>query len=409
MKRSFLLLQGMCTPFFSLLGQALREQGHTVHKVNFNGGDSLYWSGGGVISHRGGLNDIDEFYQDIFGRLTPTDLVLFGDCRPLHIPARNLAARLQIRTHVFEEGYFRPYWITLERDGVNARSSLPQDPDWYREVGEAVPKYENGEPFKSSFLIRACHDVMYHLGNLQNPLRYPGYRTHAQVTAPVEYCAYLRRALSLPRAQRIDAQLIENLARRHQRFWLLPLQLNSDTQIRDHSPFRNMTEVIEKTVASFAKRAKRRDLLLIKNHPLDTGLCNYRRHVSNIARQFDVEDRIIYLETGHLPTLLNHACGVVTVNSTVGGSALVHSRPTIALASAIYRMPGLTFQGDLDDFWENAEPPDASLFQHFRNVVIHTTQLNGGFYSRSGMKLGIDHALQRLVEERSPLEKLMHG
>ncbi len=27
----------------------------------------------------------------------------------------------------FEEGYLRPYCITLEKDGVNANSSLPRD------------------------------------------------------------------------------------------------------------------------------------------------------------------------------------------------------------------------------------------------------------------------------------------
>lgn len=409
MKRSFLLLQGMCTPFFSLLGQALREKGHTVHKINFNGGDSLYWSGGGDIPYRGGLGGIDAFYQEVFERVAPTDLVLFGDCRPLHIPARTLANLRQIRTHVFEEGYFRPYWITLERNGVNARSLLPRDPDWYRHAGEKVPKYENGDPFESSFLIRACHDVLYHIGNLQNPLRYPGYRTHAQVTAPVEYCAYLRRAASLPRRHRIDAQVIESLATRRRRFWLLPLQLNSDTQIRDHSPFDSMTEVIEKTITSFARHARSGDLLLIKNHPLDTGLCNYRKQVSRIAHAFDLGNRVIYLETGHLPTILNHASGVVTVNSTVGGSALVHSRPTIALASAIYRMPGLTFQGSLDDFWTNAEPPDPVLFQNFRNVVIHATQINGGFYSRPGMKMGIRHSVERLLRQQSPLEDLLQA
>ncbi|WP_255592907.1 capsule biosynthesis protein [Bordetella sp. BOR01] len=390
-----------------MLGQALRDAGHHVHKINFNGGDSLYWKGGGTIAHRNGLADLAEFYQRIFDRASPTDLVLFGDCRPLHMPAIRVAERTGARVHVFEEGYFRPYWITLERSGVNARSLLPRDPDWYNEIGPAVPKYENGEPFESSFLIRACHDVWYHVGNLQNPVFYPGYRTHAQVSAPVEYCAYLRRALSLPLAQREDKKTIEDLIRLRRRFWLLPLQLNSDTQIRDHSPFRDMEEVVEKTVESFSMHAGSGEMLLIKNHPLDTGLCGYKKLVSGIARKFDVEKRVVYVETGHLPTILNHACGVVTVNSTVGSSALVHSRPTIALASAIYNMPDLTFQGNLDEFWSNAAPPDADLFQHFRNVVIHATQVNGGFYSRSGMKLGIRNSVARLLREKSPLEELL--
>ncbi|MDM9557764.1 capsule biosynthesis protein [Bordetella petrii] len=406
MNRSFLLLQGMCTPYFSLLGKALSEHGHAVHKVNFNGGDALYWRAGKALAYRGNQDEAAAFYADAFKQTGATDLVLFGDCRPLHLPAIDLAERTGVRVHVFEEGYFRPYWVTLERHGVNARSRLPRDPDWYREAGRAVPDYGNGEAFESSFWIRAWHDVAYHIGNISNPLFYPNYCTHAPVTAPVEYLAYLRRALILPRAARLDAQTIAKLAFHKRRFWLLPLQLNSDAQIKVHSPFDDMFEVIEHTIASFAKAAPPSDYLIIKNHPLDTGLCNYAKHIDTVGQKFGIAPRVVYLETGHLPTLLNHARGVVTVNSTVGGSALVHSRPTIALANAIYNMPGLTFQGSLDDFWLSAEPPDPALFTDFRNVVIHTTQLNGGFYSRSGMHMAIRNSLPRLTAERSPLEAL---
>ena len=31
---------------------------------------------------------------------------------------------MDVTTHVFEEGYLRPYWITYERGGANAASPL---------------------------------------------------------------------------------------------------------------------------------------------------------------------------------------------------------------------------------------------------------------------------------------------
>ena len=37
----------------------------------------------------------------------------------------DLARRRSLRLHLFEEGYLRPDWITLEREGVNANSRLP--------------------------------------------------------------------------------------------------------------------------------------------------------------------------------------------------------------------------------------------------------------------------------------------
>jgi len=44
-----------------------------------------------------------------------TDIILFGDCRPVHAAAIAIAKRHQIPHYVFEEGYLRPNWITLER------------------------------------------------------------------------------------------------------------------------------------------------------------------------------------------------------------------------------------------------------------------------------------------------------
>ena len=57
-----------------------------------------------------------------------TDVILFGDCRPYHRVAVDLARSRGIAVHVFEEGYFRPDWITLERDGTNGHSRLPRGP-----------------------------------------------------------------------------------------------------------------------------------------------------------------------------------------------------------------------------------------------------------------------------------------
>lgn len=70
-------------------------------------------------------------------------------------------------------------------------------------------------------------------------------------------------------------------------------------------------------------------------------------------------------------------------------------------------MQGLTFQGDLDQFWQHATEPDAELYQNFRNTVIHTTQINGGFYTRAGVNLVVRNCYEALIAPRSPLEHLI--
>lgn len=407
MKRSFLFLQGVCSPFFARLADRLTGLGHQVWRVNFNAGDLVYWGARPGSHFRAPLDALPAYLDEIYRRHGITDQVLFGDCRPVHRPAVAQARAAGIRVHVFEEGYFRPHWVTLERGGVNSNSPLPRDPDWYRSVGAHVPEYHRGTPFKSPFWMRASHDVAYHFAGVVNPLLFPRYRTHAPANAAVEYAAYLRRNCRVKLVERRDAARIERLAGGGAPYYLLPLQLSSDAQIRFHSPFKGMDDVMDYVMSSFARHAPAGSRLVVKNHPLDVGLFDHAASCKQIARHYAIEDRIDYLESGNLALLLEHARGTVTVNSTVGGVALGYACPTIALSDPIYNLPGLTFQHDLDDFWTQSERPDESLFNCFRNTVVHAAQINGGFYCRNGIALAVEHSIGPLTSEQSPLEALL--
>lgn len=406
-KRSFLLLQGVCSPFFTRLADQLQVDGHRVFKVNFNGGDAAYWGLRSAWSYRGHVDGLRDYLDDKYRRFGITDQMLFGDRRPVHRPAVAHAEQYGIRTHVFEEGYFRPYWVTLEREGVNGHSLLPRDPDWFWQVGQGLPDYSDGEPFVSPFWVRAMHDVCYHAASASNPMLYPGYQRHAPVNAVVEYAAYLRRFTKLRLIRDQDTEHVNRLISGSAPYFLLPLQLSSDAQIRDHSRFEDMAELMEYVVDSFVKHAPGDARLVIKNHPLDMGLVNYPRIIAKLARRFDLVGRIDYLESGDLVGLIQRARAVVTVNSTVGSLSVGLGCPTIALGDAIYNLPGLVFQGALDAFWHDGVKPNAELFRRFRNTVIHTTQVNGGFYSGQAMAMAVENCRRMLVRDRSPLEELL--
>jgi len=399
-RQRFLLLQGPCSPFFARLGRALRDAGHLVRKVNFTVGDRLYWRGGEICAFRGPMAALPAFYAQQYEQHGITDLVLFGDCRPVHRPAIELAGQHGIRVHVFEEGYFRPYWMTLERDGVNGHSSLPRDPAWYhQQASRHATHYDNGVPFKTAFWKRAAWDVGYHSCGVLNPLLHPGVESHAATHPFKEYLGYLRRGLLIPHRERQSRRLEARLIHESQQhpFYLLPLQLDSDAQIVHHSPFTSMSQAMLHTLQSFAHAAPPETRLAVKLHPLDPGLINYRQQLFNAARKLNILNRIFFLASGHLPALLTATKGVVTVNSTVGSSALIHHQPVIALGTAIYALPGLTFQGELDAFWHTATPPDKALFHHFRDVVIARTQINGGFYCAAGIGLAVRNSVARLT------------
>ncbi|MCB1965742.1 MAG: capsular biosynthesis protein [Candidatus Accumulibacter sp.] len=407
MRRSFLFLQGVCSPFFARLADQLTADGHQVFKVNFNAGDVAYWGLRRAWNFRAELSGLRDFLDDRYRRFDITDQILFGDRRPVHRPAVDHAPALGIRTHVFEEGYLRPFWVTLERDGVNGHSLLPRDPDWFRSVGAKLPDYGDGEPFHSPFRVRAMHDVAYHLAGSANPIVFPRYRSHAPLNAAVEYAGFVGRFSMLHFRKPRDKALIDQLASGGARYYVLPLQLNSDAQIRDHCRFNDMNGVMEFVMESFARHAPGDARLVIKNHPLDAGLVNYRRIIAGLEQRFGLAGRIDYLESGDLGPLLQNAQGVVTVNSTVGFVSLGEGCPTVTLSDPIYNLPGLTFQGPFDDFWTLAFKPERELFRRFRNTVIHATQVNGGFYSSAAIKLAVHNCRRFLEPERSPLDELL--
>lgn len=408
-KRAFLFLQGVCSPFYPRLARRLANDGHRVVKVNFNAGDMLYWQQSHIKSHlfRGKPDELGDYFKDLWRRYGITDQVLFGDRRPIHRPAVDNAPAAEVRSHVFEEGYFRPFWITLEREGVNGHSLLPKDPDWFYETGKALPSPEKPVYFRSSFKIRALHDMCYHTAGLANPLVAPHYRNHSPITAPTEYLGYAKRFSQLKVWKRRDAKRIRALLASGKRFFMLPLQLNTDAQIRDHSTFSNMQEVIAHVMASFASSAAPDALLCIKNHPLDMGLVNYPALIAELSRRFGLENRIVYLESGDLNPLVKQAAGTVTVNSTVGIVSLEKGCPTYALSDPIYQLPGLTHQGMLADFWQEPLPPNPQLFNYFYRTVMHATQVNGGFYCQPGIDIAVNNAARNLEACPSPLEALL--
>lgn len=396
MHRSFLALQGTASPFFSRLAIALRERGHSVRRVNFCGGDVTYAGIGDTWNFCGSLNNLTDWYVNHVKAGGFTDVIMFGDCREIHRPMHPIAQTNGLRVHVFEEGYVRPHWLTLEKHGVNGRSQLPRDPAWYRDQRRYTPPSPLGQPTGYNLYERAFHDIRYRSANTLYATRFPHYRSHRPRNGFFEYSGLAVRALRQRQHHRDSDQVTRDLLAAGHPYYIFPLQLNSDAQIVVHSPFDGVGEAIERVLRSFATHAPAGSWLVIKNHPLDTGLIDHRRHAERFARELGIADRLRFIDAGHLPTLLDHARGAVVVNSTVGLSALHHRRPLVALGTAIYNMQGLTWQGSLDDFWLHGEQPDMDLYQAFLDYVVHHTQINGDFYTRTGIAMATADAVRRL-------------
>jgi capsular polysaccharide export protein len=392
--RRYLFLQGHATWFYLRLGHALQERGHAVAKVNFCGGDRHFWRAG-ATDWPHGTEGLADFMRDAFARDAHDGIILFGDCRPLHRVAIAEAAGAGIQVNVFEEGYRRPNWITLERGGVNGYSRLPDEPLWYRDTAKRLaPPAER--KVGSSLKTRILLDFEWQLANYRYLRRYPGYRVHRPYPIWAEYATWATRLATLKLRQAQSRHLISRWIGGGRRFYLLPLQLDSDAQIRTHSPFGGMWPAIDSILRNFAAHAPADRSLLIKNHPLDNAWIDYRRKIQRLAGALDLGDRVAFVEGGNLEALIDRALGTVVVNSTVGMTAVSRGRPVLCLGPAIFDVAGLTSQSPLSQFWRDPPAPDAALYRDYLAVLTAAALVNGDFYTEAGIESAIEGAIARL-------------
>ncbi|AHK71145.1 capsular biosynthesis protein [Gluconobacter oxydans] len=396
-QRNILLLQGLMGPFFRLIGRELRRRGYGVWKVNFNGGDRLFWRLPGGIDFTGRADEWPDALTRIIIEHDITDVVLFGDCRPLHSAAIAVCARLHIPVHVFEEGYLRPDWVTFELGGVNGNSTLSRDPAYYVERARTLPALPPHHPVPSSFRTRALQGLAYNTADLLSRWHYRHWNNYRPWHPLTEGIGWLRKLLARDERRARSQKTLEALRASGSPYMLFPLQLDADAQVRLHSSFSGMAEAIRVVIASFTSHAPHGMRLVIKEHPLDNNIRNWCHEVAMQAAAYGVSDRVDYFETGDIADLVRTATGVITINSTTGTLALAENKPVITLGNAVYDIPGITFQGPLEKFWSNPGQPDPEIFAAYRRVLIERCLIPGGFFSNEGMAKLVRHAIDRLT------------
>ncbi|TXC69877.1 capsular biosynthesis protein [Sphingomonas ginsenosidivorax] len=402
-RQVFGFLQGPHGDFFRRLAARLRAEGHTVHRINLNGGDRHDWQDA-ATDYTGTLVEWPEFFGRFVNQRAITDIVLYGDCRPHHRSAHIVASMRGIRVWVYEEGYIRPDFMTLELEGVNGHSMLSTDPDWYRAQAQDLPLSTKQPPVPSDFSKRVHTTIVYYLKSHLNGWRFPGYRTHRTEPAYAEAWAYLREYLDRPRrARRIAEQLKRFAAIGSGRHFVLPLQLNSDYQLRVHSHYPGMSSAAFATIESFARAGPADSILVIKRHPLDTGVIDWRRILRGQAEANGVGDRVLYLEGGDIAQIIEGALGVVTINSTVGTLSLGAGVPTYVLGRALYGIEGLVHSGSLDSFWQAPTIPDPVLWDAFTRVLRDRCLVAGGLSSDQGVEMVIEGSVARLTGANIPI------
>jgi len=387
----------------------LQDHGHDVTRINQCGGDRVFWPSREAIDFRGKSEEFEPFVETVFAQRRITDLVLYSDCRPTHRMAIEVARQHGATVHVFEEGYLRPSWLTLEQAGLNGFTRLPADPDWYRARARSLPPFTELWTGAYGMRNRVLYDFRWQVSNYLRFFSYPHYRTHRPYPIWLEYATWLWRLRKMRRCRSEAQQVVAELAADDRDFALFPLQLDTDSQVRIHSPFGRLVPAIRAVISDFARHAPKNMTLVIKNHPLDNGLVNFQRGAERQAADLGIADRVLYIDGGDLDVLIEKARGVLTLNSTVGLSALRGGAPVIALGKAVYDIAGLTYQGPLSTFWTDPVKPDLVLLDDFLSVLADCAMIPGSFYTDEGVSVAAAYALKRILSVEDPLAAFQPG
>ncbi len=408
----FLFLQGPHGPFFHRLGAMLRAAGAEVSRVGFNAGDRFFWPD--TASYIA-FQDPPEAWPEACRRLIAdrgiTDLVLYGDTRPIHAQAVEIARAAGLTVHVFEEGYLRPFWVTYERGGANGHSRLMEMS--VAEMQATLASHDMDLPDAPArwgdMREHVFYGALYHWFVMTRNAAYRGFRPHRDLAVAAEFRLYLKRLLAMPlhKAERIaETQRIKFGGFPYH---LVLMQLEHDASFRHHGPFGSMTEFLTLCLEGFAKGAPPHHHLVVKAHPLEDDRAPVRPLLKDLARRHGIAARVHYVRGGKLAALLNHARSAVTVNSTAAQQVLWRGLPLKVFGRAVYAKPEFVSPQPLAEFFARPTRPDSRAYRDYRHFLLETSQIPGGFYSARGRRELLRQVVDMMLAPEDPYDALRLG
>lgn len=236
-------------------------------------------------------------------------VIVWNGCHAEAASCAKAARDLGVKVLFMEDGYF-PGTIVMDEKGVNAASYL---------TGKEAGFYQKVE------------------------------------TDP-EKMAQLKEIKLVPRALRTEFRGKEDFTY-PPRYFFLPFQVKTDTQILLYSPqIRDMYELADRVYSAlerFNRKYNRNYWLVIKEHPSDYGRVNY----DDLKKRY-AGKQVAFTTTLPSSDLIESSEAVITINSNVGLEALFKGKPVITLGEAFFNVEGLVYHctdlSKLEDEMEKA-------------------------------------------------------
>ena len=370
--------------FFSRFARYLESQSIEVYKISLPLHE-FGFSARQRIPFNGDIQvDFYEFLRKTVLERQIRHVFMYGDFIEPHKYAIKLCAELRadgflVDSWVFELGYLRPNYITLEPNCVNCRSNLNQPQGFYRALPavDALPQSQYIPRFRLMKVWKAPTFIQHAFTN------YVICSSPHKLQPRPEYLLAQMRGFFRKFIYAYSEKSIRNALCSGSPFFLAILQVSSDSQLALGSPFKSVESFICEIIESFAQHADSGLRLFIKHHPRDNGYTNYAELIGKLCAIYGLHGRVFYFHDSPLaPILTSPECrGCVMINSSVGFQALFHGTPLKALGTACYNIDGLADQQPLSSFWVDPKACDRDLCLRFYNHVLETTQVNGNFDS----------------------------
>ncbi|MCF8709625.1 capsular polysaccharide export protein, LipB/KpsS family [Rhizorhapis sp. SPR117] len=398
------MLQGPVGPFFRHLQEHLEQSGYDTWRICFNAGDRFYASRHKRIDFSGSLEEWETWLAAFLAEGGFGHVILFGSSRPAHRVARRVAKAIDVEVLSLEEGYIRPGYVTVERDGNNADSPIagklpPEDFVPPPEPREEVVDY-------NSFGAMARHATIYYIVRELFSTRKERRLFHRKVSLMAETGYGIRNAWRRVAGQGRNFATIQHLLEHHHhRYFLIPLQVAADSQMGEAARGWNTPRLIAETLASFARSAPAGYRLVYKIHPMERGRSNDRTFIMQTAEALDIANRVDVIDTGSIGLLTRHSAGMITINSTSGLSAIYHGVPLLVIGDALYANEVLAVcaggKPNFDAFWSHIPKAGVPLSQLHINWIKDQCLKGGDFYVKTGSLRMCKSTCMHLLQENA--------
>ncbi len=379
-KGPVLFLIGPIGTFFARLSKYLEKRNIKTYKISFPLFEYGFPRDRRIIFNKD-IVHFKSFLHDILIEKEIKHILMYGNVLIPHRDALELIDDLNkdgrdIQSHIFELGYFRPNFVTLEEKGVNYKSGFILSKEFYN---KQKPFKEFPLAIKQNLRLRKIWKAITFINHsFQN---YKIVDCEHKLQPKPSYLWFQIKGFFLKYAYFFTEYKIKKDCFFKSNFFIVILQVSSDSQLTKGSNIKNNYNFIESVIIDFYNSGLKDTKLVFKHHPRDRGYNNYLSFIRKLSKNFDLTGRVYYIHDYRLSKIFrNNKCkGTVLVNSTVGYQSLFHSVPVKSLGKTPYNFDGLSDQRDLVCFFKNPQKVNNQLFSKFYRYIMENSQINGNF------------------------------